>query len=76
MHVDDIIVHSYTFQDHIENVEGVLMIGRDAGLTLNVAKYHLFRFSVDSLDHVVVLGRLKPSQKNTNFDLSIKDPDK
>ena len=65
-YMDDGIVYSDTFEDHPKQVDQVLSIVHEAGLTLSIAKCHFFRTFVDYLGHVVVPGRLKVAQKNRN----------
>ena len=40
-YLDDIVVHSETWKDHVSQVEAVLQALREAGLTTNPAKCHL-----------------------------------
>ena len=61
MYVDDVIVYSETFEDHLEHVDRVLTIVRDTVLALDIAKCHSFRAKFDYLGHIVVPRRLKVS---------------
>ena len=63
MYLDDVFVYSDIFEYHLEHIDQVFTIVRDADLTLSIAKYQLFRTFVDYHVHVVVPGRLKAAQK-------------
>ena len=53
IYLDDVIVHSATFEDHIERLGEVLSRLRKAGLKLKPSKCHLMQSEVLFLGHVV-----------------------
>jgi len=65
VYVDDIIIFSNTFEQHLSDVSEVLQILKDAGLSLNMHKCKFFSRTVDYLGHVVSPGRLEVATKNT-----------
>ncbi|GMK57154.1 hypothetical protein CspeluHIS016_0309940 [Cutaneotrichosporon spelunceum] len=52
-YLDDVIVFSTTFEEHIEHVAWTLSKFIEAGLTIGPAKSHLFQQSLDALGHTV-----------------------
>ena len=53
IYLDDILVFSKTFDDHIERLETVFKRLEDAGLRLKASKCHLFKHKVSYLGHVI-----------------------
>ena len=53
VYLDDIIVHSQTFEQHMESLREVFEKIRKSGLKLKPTKCHLFQKSVTFLGHVV-----------------------
>ncbi|TXT11509.1 uncharacterized protein COLE_01919 [Cutaneotrichosporon oleaginosum] len=52
-YLDDVIVFSTTFEEHLEHVAWTLSKFIEAGLTIGPAKSHLFHQSLDALGHTV-----------------------
>jgi len=65
VYVDDVIIFSKNFKDHLSDVAEVLSILQKAGLSLNMRKCKFFSRTVDYLGHVVSPGRLEVATKNT-----------
>ena len=53
MYVDDVIVYSCTFEDHLKHVNQVLKVIADSGLMLSPPKCHLGYRSIVVLGHKV-----------------------
>ena len=53
IYLDDIVVFSQTFEEHVERLEKVLQRLIDAGLKLSPAKCHLFQDKLKYLGHIV-----------------------
>ena len=53
VHLDDVIVFSSDFQEHVHHLREVLLRIKSAGLKLKPAKCHFFRKQVAFLGHVV-----------------------
>ena len=52
-YIDDIIVYSTTFDQHLERLEDVLRRVVDAGLKLKASKCYVFQRKVEFLGHVI-----------------------
>lgn len=52
-YLDDVIIYSDTFDDHIDHVDAVLSQIGNGGLTISIPKSHLFFQSLDALGHNV-----------------------
>ena len=50
VYIDDIIVHSPNFKQHLEDLEKCFIRLRDAGLKLKPSKCHLFKKEVKGID--------------------------
>lgn len=53
VYMDDIIVYSRTFEEHVENVNAVLGAIRAANITLKASKCKLFKRQLSFLGHIV-----------------------
>jgi endonuclease IV len=51
--LDDIIVFSSSMESHVEDLDKVLSLLRDAGVSLRLDKCHFFRRRVNYLRHVI-----------------------
>ena len=65
MYIDDVIVFSQSFEEHLEHVRDIFKALSAAGVTLKPSKCHLFAQTVDYLGHKVSPGRLEVAIKNT-----------
>ena len=74
VYVDDVIVFSKSFDQHLTAVADVLHILQEAGLSMNMRKCKFFSRTVDYLGHVVRPGRLAVAEKNTEAVRRAKYP--
>lgn len=58
-YLDDVVVYSRSFQEHIEHIEQVLKRFRDAGLTVKPAKVNLARREISFLGHIISADGVK-----------------
>jgi Reverse transcriptase (RNA-dependent DNA polymerase) len=63
VYLDDIIVFSRTPEKHLRDLDVVLTLLEEAGVSLNLRKCAFFRSRVDYLGHVVRPGRLAISEE-------------
>lgn len=64
VYLDDVIVFSNTFEEHVENLREVLIALQTAGLSLKLKKCTFFSKTVDYLGHVISPGKLAVAEKN------------
>ncbi|KAK3510443.1 hypothetical protein QTP70_006846 [Hemibagrus guttatus] len=65
VYLDDILIYSKTFEEHLSSLKEVFLRIQSAGLKLNPSKCHLARDHVVFLGHVVSRKGLQPDPKNT-----------
>lgn len=56
VYLDDVIVFSKTFRDHLNDVQEVLSCLSEAGFSLKFPKYTFFKKQVAYLGHTVMPG--------------------
>ncbi|GJE95785.1 hypothetical protein PsYK624_119730 [Phanerochaete sordida] len=76
VYIDDIVVYSKTYEEHIEHLDKVLGACEEAGLTLSPAKYHLFYPSVLLLGHKVSRLGLSTHAEKVKAILELAAPTK
>ena len=59
-YLDDVIIFSKTFEEHLEHIETVFSRLRDAGLKLKMSKCDFLKCEVNYLGHVVSATGIKP----------------
>ena len=67
VYVDDILIHSQTFDAHVKHVKQVLEILTKANLTINEAKCHFGFHRLKCFGHIVSAQGLRPD--STKFNL-------
>lgn len=60
VYIDDIIIYSDTFEEHIDHLKQVLDILKQHGLTVKVKKCKLVKDSLDFLGHKIGKGFIQP----------------
>ncbi|KAI2667015.1 Retrovirus-related Pol polyprotein from transposon 17.6 [Labeo rohita] len=73
-YLDDVIIHSETWQDHLERLRRVLLELRRAGLTANPRKCHLALAEAQYLGFRVGRGLIQPQKKKVDAVLSAPRP--
>ena len=66
VYLDDVLIYSPTFEDHLSSLREVFSRIQTAGLKLNPKKCHLARDHVVFLGHVVSRHGLQPDPRNTD----------
>ncbi|GJF00938.1 polyprotein [Phanerochaete sordida] len=74
VYIDDIVVYSKTYEEHIEHLNQVLGACEKAGLTLSPAKCHLFYASVLLLGHKVSRLGLSTHEEKVKAILELARP--
>ena len=62
-YLDDIIIHSTSWDTHLRHLEAVIQVLREAGLTANPAKCSLALEEANYLGYTVGRGNVKPQEK-------------
>ncbi len=73
-YLDDVVVHSESWEDHLERLRRVLVELRRAGLTANPRKCHLALSEAKYLGYQVGRGLIKPQEKKVAAILSAPRP--
>lgn len=60
VYIDDIIIYSPSFEQHLKNIKKVFEALRAANLTLKTSKCHFCRRATKYLGHVITHKRIKP----------------
>lgn len=76
VYIDDIVVYSKSYEDHIQHLDRVLGACEDAGLTLSPAKCHLFYPSVLLLGHKVSRLGLSTHEEKVKAIIELQRPTK
>ena len=64
VYLDDVIIYSRTFNEHLDRLEGVLQRIRESGLKLKPKKCHLLQEEVTFLGHVISSKGILPDPSN------------
>ncbi|RDB19205.1 Retrovirus-related Pol polyprotein from transposon opus [Hypsizygus marmoreus] len=76
VYIDDIVIYSKTYEDHIEHLDRVLEAVEKAGLTLSPKKCHLFYSSILLLGHKVSRLGLSTHLEKVKAILDLERPKK
>jgi hypothetical protein len=60
VYIDDVIIYSRTFNQHINDLTGVFEALRNANLTLKASKCHFCRNEIKYLGHIITKDGVKP----------------
>ena len=72
--VDDIIIFTLTWQQHIDTLRALLQKLREANLTVKPVKCFIWFASIECLGHMVSEGTLQPCQDKINSILHAERP--
>ena len=61
-YIDDVVIFSLTWEDHLLHLEKVFNCLREVGLTAKLAKCHLGMHEVEYLGHTVGGGKVRPQK--------------
>ena len=73
-YIDDIIIYSQNFQEHIQHIEEVCSLLHTANFKLNIMKCEIARTEILFLGHVIKAGTIKPDPENVRGLLEIREP--
>ena len=75
-YIDDIIIYSDTFKEHLKHIEAVLNQLKEMGLTLKAKKCQLARADCEYLSHRVGGGKVQPLQAKIQCIMDYPKPKK
>ncbi|XP_047987218.1 uncharacterized protein LOC125227069 [Leguminivora glycinivorella] len=73
-YLDDLIILSESFEQHVEDLEKVLKVLKENNLTINLAKCHFCCNSVKYLGHVITSSGLQPDPTKVEAITSLPQP--
>ncbi|CAM4953207.1 unnamed protein product [Rotaria socialis] len=73
-YIDDVIIYSKTFEDHLTHLNDICTILKNARFRLNPEKCEIAQTQTDYLGHRIQNGDIRPSPTNINGLLSTKLP--
>lgn len=76
VYIDDIVVYSTSYEDHIDHLDAVLGAVEEAGITLSPAKCHLFYSSILLLGHKVSRLGLSTHEAKVQAIMDLEHPRK
>lgn len=74
VYVDDIMIHSKNFEEHIEHVEKVLQKLKENNLVIKLKKSRFCTQQIEFLGHEIGKDGVKPNKKKTEAIDRIKEP--
>jgi hypothetical protein len=74
VYLDDIVVFSSTFEQHLERLDAVFQRLKQAKMKLNASKCKLFRLKVHFLDHVISHQGVEPDPAKTEVVRTWRTP--
>ena len=74
VYLDDIIIYSKTFDDHIVHLRSVFELLLSAGLRLNRTKCEFFKNEIDYLGYIVSIDGIAPNTKKMESITSYPEP--
>lgn len=74
-YIDDIIIYSKTFDEHLVHLHDICRILTDARFRLNPDKCEIAQTQTDYLGHSITHGEIRPSPHNVNGLLQTKIPE-
>ena len=73
-YIDDVIIYSKTFDEHLEHLNEICITLKNARFRLNPDKCEIARTQTDYLGHQIKHGEIRPSPHNINGLLNTKLP--
>ena len=74
IYLDDIIIYSDSFENHLIHLSKIFNILRKYNLKLNIEKWHFCQTEIEALGHKVTTDGLLPLEKKTLFIMNMTPP--
>ncbi|CAF1477404.1 unnamed protein product, partial [Rotaria sp. Silwood1] len=73
-YIDDIIIYSQNFNEHLKHIEEVCLLLQEANFKLNVDKCEVARAEILFLGHLIKAGTIKPDPDNIRGLTETREP--
>ncbi len=73
-YIDDIIIYSQNFTEHVQHIEEVCSLLDEANFKLNVDKCEVARMEISFLGHLIKAGTIKPDPENIRGLTETREP--
>ena len=73
-YIDDIIIYSQNFTEHLQHIEEVCYLLHEANFKLNVDKCEVARMEISFLGHLIKAGTIKPDPENIRGLTETREP--
>ncbi|CAF2107125.1 unnamed protein product, partial [Rotaria magnacalcarata] len=74
VYIDDIVVYSRSFEEHLEHIHQVLSILSQHNFQLNPSKCSIFRQQIDYLSHTISEQGVKPNNEKIQAIIKLREP--
>ena len=74
IYIDDIVIYSKSFQEHLNHVNQVFSILYKHNFQLNPPKCSIFQHKIDYLSHTISQHGIKPTHEKIQAILNLKEP--
>ncbi|CAF1570197.1 unnamed protein product, partial [Rotaria magnacalcarata] len=74
VYIDDIVVYSRSFEEHLKHIHQVLSILSQHNFQLNPSKCSIFRQQIDYLSHTISQQGVKPNNEKIQAIIKLREP--
>ena len=74
VYIDDIVVFSQSFEEHLEHIQQLLSILSKHNFQLNPAKCSIFHQQIDYLSHTISQNGVKPNNEKMQSIIKLREP--
>ncbi|CAF2090982.1 unnamed protein product [Rotaria magnacalcarata] len=74
VYIDDIVVYSHSFKEHLKHINQVLAILSQHNFQLNPSKCSIFRQEIDYLSHTISEQGVKPNNEKIQAIIKLREP--
>ncbi|CAM4821724.1 unnamed protein product [Rotaria magnacalcarata] len=74
VYIDDIVVYSRSFEEHLKHIHQVLSILSQHNFQLNPSKCNIFRQQMDYLSHTISEQSVKPNNEKIQAIINLREP--
>lgn len=74
VYLDDIVIYSNTFEEHVEHLNKVFRVVRENNLYIMREKCEFAQHEVHLLDHVIIQGQLQMNEEKFRLSKNVRHP--